>query len=223
MAFWETWPQYNDSKEKENGIWFFENMEKDAIRYGVTKIVEDAVYANPNVWIVDWGVKEDLVNYILDWNIATWKNDRLESIISKACEHPSAAELKYLYEHGECSIKDNLVNLGKEREKQRQRRLAAEKYLAAKKNEPTNTVDVKPIPATKIVTPKDNNLINQVSAGISRVVNKVSNTLKKITDKIAETGIAVVTKAKETVSEILKLFDPSKIISSNKLSIFLLL
>lgn len=214
MPFWETWPQFTDSKEKKIDAWFFENMEKDAIRYGVTKIIEDATVANSNIWILDWKTKEDLVNYILDWNMATGKNDRLDSIIIKACDHPTAADLRYIYEHGECSLKENLVNLGKEKEKERKRtKELEERYLAAKKKA-TETVPTGAIPASKIERPKEDNILDQVSSRITRVVDKVSNTWKKFTDKIAETGKAAVTKAKEVVSEFLKLFDPSKIVSS---------
>lgn len=215
MPFWETWPQYNDSKENEKIVDVFGNLEKSALKHGVTKIVEDATVANSNIWILDWKTKEDLVNYILDWNMATWKNDYLESIITKACKHPTAADLRYLYEHGECSLKDNLVNLGKEKEKEKKRRKELEeRYLAAKRREATTAVPTGAIPAAKIEPPKKDNILDQVSSEISRVVAKVSDTWKKFTDKLAETGKAVVTKAKETVSEILKLFDPSKIVSS---------
>ena len=225
MPFWESWPQYTEDKEKKEMKVVFGDLEKAAIKHGVSDIVEQATVSNTNLWVLDWRKKEEIVNYILDWNLATGKNDELENIVKKACEHPSAADLKYLMEHAEYPVKDNLVALAKEKERERKMREEAERrYQAAKKkaeSEATTSVPTKKIPEAKLKPSKDAGIIDRLSTGASQIVGKMADVWKSINDRLIEAGNAVAEgarqaaeKAKEKVSEILELFDPSKIFSS---------
>jgi hypothetical protein len=111
--------------------------------------------------------------------LATYKNKELEDLIKKACEHPSAADLKYLLEHAEYPVKDNLIALAKEKEKIRQRKIETERrYQAAKKRaeaEGTTTVSTKKIPEAKIVPSKNAGITGRISAGATEIANKMAD------------------------------------------------
>ena len=218
MPFWESWPLYTEDKESKEISVLFSDLEKATLKHGVSDIVERATSSNINIWIIDWRKREGIVNYILDWNLATYKNEELEDLIKKACEHPSAADLKYLLEHAEYPVKDNLIALAKEKEKIRQRKIETERrYQAAKKRaeaEGTSTVSTKKIPEAKIVPSKNAGITDRISAGATEIANKMADLWKTISDWLIDAGSNLVTKAKEKVSEFLELFDPSKIFSS---------
>ena len=71
-----------------------ERSEQEVLKTDVTNIIEESINNNWFSW-----PKQAMVDYILQWNLNTWKNLVTETQIKILADNPSNYKLKYLIEH----------------------------------------------------------------------------------------------------------------------------
>lgn len=91
-----------------------EANEEEVLKKDVADIIEESCINNPYSWVYTTKIKEEIVNYIIEWKLKTWTDALMElqitnlskdAIISKFIKN---WKLKYLIEHSWEPLKDNI-------------------------------------------------------------------------------------------------------------------
>ncbi len=120
--------QWKDGKPWKETIWRIvneldnlinnkklERSEQEILRDDIQNIIEESIIQNRFSWIYTEEDKENMVNYIINWDLNSGKNELLETKIKNLSNNISNYKLKYLIEHSNESLEINMQNI-RERE-----------------------------------------------------------------------------------------------------------
>ena len=103
-TIWKILEALNDDlnqKEKEN-----ESMKND-----VRLIVDESVKRDLFPWTFNDKIKNSIVDYILDWNINSWKDNTIEIWIRNLSSTEKNREIKYLVDNTDKPLKENIEKI----------------------------------------------------------------------------------------------------------------
>ena len=111
--------QWKDGKPWKETIWRIvkeldnllnnkklERNEQEILKTDVASIIEESVN---NSWF-SW-LKENIIDYIVKWNLNTWKNLPIESQIKILANNPLNYKLKYLLDHSNEQVQTNIQKI----------------------------------------------------------------------------------------------------------------
>lgn len=93
----------------------------------VSNIIEESVKNHPFPWVLTKNSKDSIVNYIVAWNIGTWKIALIEMQMNTLTSNNKNWKLKYLLDHASVPLSKNLQKI-KELEKGKDDGIALGKY-----------------------------------------------------------------------------------------------
>lgn len=106
----------------ENRKTYKESAEKEdiSLKDDVTNIVKESISINSIAWFsITENDRNAIINYILEWNLCTKKDEHIEEQINSISKHPLNRKLKYLMEHHWEPLKNNITNIKEQERKQR--------------------------------------------------------------------------------------------------------
>lgn len=110
--------QKERKSEFENDL---SNLQREIIQPEIESFVENAINRNQLQlrWLNSAVEKNDIVNYIVSWNLNSGKEQKIESAIKELCSSPFARKLKYLLDNPDKSLQENIQTI-KDKEKTQQ-------------------------------------------------------------------------------------------------------
>lgn len=96
-----------------------EFSEQETLKKDVSDIIEESCRNNPYSWAYTPKKKEEIVNYIVEWNLKSWKNQLIEMQITSLSQDAASQDftknwkLKYLIEHSNEPLKTNIQSIKK--------------------------------------------------------------------------------------------------------------
>lgn len=91
-----------------------EANEQEVLKKDISDIIEESCRNNPYSWAYTPKKKEEIINYIIEWNLKSWKDQFMEMQITSLSQDSQSQKfsknwkLKYLLEHSWESLKDNI-------------------------------------------------------------------------------------------------------------------
>ena len=101
-------------------------LRKQIIWPKIQKIVEEALFLNPTLdfWLTAkyWVNKYDeIINYIIEWNLKSWKDVQLEKYIEGSSQHPMAWKLKFLIDNAKNPLEVTIAEIEEKEKKNREK------------------------------------------------------------------------------------------------------
>ena len=88
-----------------------EKNEEEILKTNVSNIIEESIAFNPYSWIYPKEQKEIIINYILNWKLNSGENSMLETQIRALSSNMMNWKLKYLIQHSNEPLKNNIQNI----------------------------------------------------------------------------------------------------------------